>query len=158
MNVTPNVVFPFTHLESVRFNHELLSKNDKKKKYILPDYWFSSEEKMVEFSKTLKDSPKFIDHFQDMILSAINDKIESFIVMTLRTNDAIIFVKIECDGYMETVDKLIQLNVDLERYEQCQQLLEIKTILLESFSPIPKKSPLYEIYEFWKSVYPKYLE
>lgn len=157
MKINPNVSFPFTLINAGNFVSTDTKKIFKSRLYCIPDYWFSDEFKLLEFSKTLKTSPEFIDYFFENLKNSIEKYFESTIIMTLRTNSNIVFVKIDSDGYQLTVDNLIELNIELERYEKCQELLDFKIKNIEGFTPMVGKSLYYEAYEFWKPVYPNHL-
>lgn len=155
--IKPNVSFPFTVVNASEFKTPDLKAIFTSRLYNIPDYWFKDETTLVEFSKTLKDSYPFIDYFFENLKYAVNNKFESTIILTLRTNTNIIFVKTDSDGYENTIDKLIDLNIDLERYEECHKLLEFKNEIDINFYPIRGKSLYYESYEFWKPIYPNHL-
>jgi hypothetical protein len=155
--IKPNVSFPFTVINASQFKSINTGQIFKSRIYNIPDYWFKDETALIEFSKTLKDSCDFIDYFFENLKYAVKNKFESTIILTLRTNTNIIFVKTDSEGYNNTIDKLIELNVVLERYEQCQKLLEFKTSIDENFYPIRGKSLYYEAYEFWNPIYPQNL-
>jgi hypothetical protein len=155
--VKPNVSFPFTVINASEFKSVDTKQLFKSKIYNIPDYWFKDEATLVEFSKTLKDSYDFIDYFFENLKYAVKNHFESTIILTLRTNTNIIFVKTDSEGYDNTIDKLIELNVAHERYEQCHQLLEFKASIEDNFYPVRGKSLYYEAYEFWNPIYPENL-
>lgn len=161
MNTTPNVTFPFTIVNSKFFrevsNDEFKTIIDTRN-YAIPDYWFEDENGALEFSKELKNSVYFIDYFHKILDHSINNNFETNIVITLRTNFKIIFVKIEESGYIDTADKLIALNIQYERYEQCQELLNLKEKFYNKFSPRRGLIDLGFIYSFWEEYYPEFLE
>lgn len=157
MKIKPNVSFPFTVINGKNFIKTDASKIFKSNMYNIPDYWFPDESLMIEFTGKLKTSPDFIDYFFENLKGSIKKYLESTIIMTLRTNSNIIFVKIDSEGYKTTLDNLIELNVALERYEECKELLEFKNKIVDEFRPMIGKSLYYEAYEFWKPVYPNHL-
>lgn len=157
INEKPNVTFPFTVVNANKFRKTDVKKIITSKTYCIPDYWFNSNEGLLEFSKTLKFSKYFLDYFYKILKHIIDKKYDSFIVMTLRTNQSIVFVKVDSGSYLQTIENLIEMNINLEEYEQCQRLTELKKELLNSFSPIVGKNFYYESYEFWSPVYPNKL-
>lgn len=157
MKTIPNVSFPFTVINAKNFIKTDANRLFKSNLYNIPDYWFPDEKLMVEFTKTLQNSPEFIDYFFENLKVSIKKYLESTIIMTLRTNYNIIFVKIDSDGYETTIDNLINLNIELERYEQCKELLEFKNKIVNDFVPMIGKSLYYEAYEFWKPIYPNHM-
>ena len=108
--IKPNVSFPFTVINASQFKSINTGQIFKSRIYNIPDYWFKDETALIEFSKTLKDSCDFIDYFFENLKYAVKNKFESTIILTLRTNTNIIFVKTDSEGYNNTIDKLIELN------------------------------------------------
>lgn len=153
----PNVAFPFTQINAEKFCSTDVSKIFNTFMYTVPDYWFKSETDLVEFSKTLSSSNEFLKYFFDILDNTIKKKYESMIIMTLRTNVNIIFVKVDSDNFMETIEKLIEMNIKLENYEQCSELVKLKEKIVDGYFPVPGKSLYYDAYEFWKPIYPKSL-
>ena len=80
----------------------------------------------------------------------------SCLFLTLRTNYALIFVSVDNTGYYDAIEKIIELNIVLERYEKCGELTKLKQQLLDNFSPIADNST-YEIgIIFWGEYYSKF--
>lgn len=161
MNTTPNDIFPFTIINAKFFKEvsdSQLNEIFDTRCYTIPDYWFEDEDSMLEFSKGLKDSFYFIDYFSKILEHSIKNSFATNVLITLRTNYKIIFVKIEYTGYIETADKLIDLNIQHERYEQCQELVNLKNKFYDSFLPRHGLIDLNEVYMFWEEYYPEFLE
>lgn len=156
MNIKPNIAFNFTAVNSKTFNKTNIDDVINADVYSIPDYWFSDEQLLLEFSKTLKNNEYFIDYFHDMLQFSIEDCQSSCLFLTLRTNYALIFVSVDNTGYYDAIEKIIELNIVLERYEKCGELTKLKQQLLDNFSPIADNST-YEIgIIFWGEYYSKF--
>jgi len=154
INESPNVVFPFTVVNADEFQQADVKKIFTPNQYALPDYWFKTNDDLLTFSKKLKISENFLDYFYKMLKSVIEKKYDSFIIMTLRTNFNIVFVKVDSSEYLKTIENLIEMKINLERYEQCQLLTDLKELILSNHKPMIGKNSYYETYEFWNAIYP----
>jgi hypothetical protein len=154
--IKPNATFVFTQVNSKKFKSVDHIKTFKSKHYNIPDYWFKTEEDLLLFSQSLKDSKTFINYFTKCVSYAVENNLESFIACTLRTNTNIIFVLIEHTNYIESIDKMIDLNASSELYEECSKLVLLKKHYETEFIN-SGKTQSYEAYEFWKPLYPNFL-
>lgn len=154
--IKPNASFIFTKVNSLEFHTESFKKVFTSKHYTIPDYWFTTEQELLDFSTNLKNSITFMEYLISCIEYAIINNLESFIACTLRTNGNLIFVQITHTAYTETIDKLIDLLVTHELYERCSYVLTLKEKFLTEFINSGKNQS-YEAYEFWKPLYPHFL-
>ncbi len=149
----PFVEFEFTYTNEKTFTNIDVEDIIYSDSYSIPDYWFEDENKILEFSRTLKENEDFIDYFQKLLEFAIIESYESFLFLTLRTNYAIIFISVSGDDYGTAIDKLIELNINLERYERCAELSQIKSDFFDYFIPVKNKSTYLDGIIFWGEYY-----
>jgi hypothetical protein len=154
--IKPNATFIFTVASSDSFKDTDHLKAFNTTHYNIPDYWFKTEEDLLLFSTSLKESINFINYFNKCITYAIENNLESFITCTLRTNSNIIFLQVTNDSYIESIDKTIELYINFEMYEQCTQLVSLKDKFFNTWKN-SGKSQAYSAYEFWKPLYPHFL-
>jgi hypothetical protein len=155
-DIKPNATFVFTVVNGSEFKHSDHIKAFSEGHYSIPDYWFKTEEDLLLFSTSLKDSIDFISYFDKCITHAIKNNLESFITCTLRTNTNIIFLQVTHDSYVESIDKTIELYVNFEMYEKCKDLIELKKLFNSSWRNSGKSQSL-SAYEYWKPLYPHFL-
>lgn len=154
--IKPNATFVFTAVNSGSFVHTDHIKAFNTTHYNIPDYWFKSEEDLLLFCTSLKESISFIDYFTACITHAIENNLESFITCTLRTNTNVIFLQVSHESYVESIDKTIEMYINFEMYEKCTDLVNLKDKFFNSWKN-SGKSQSYSAYEFWKPLYPHFL-